>query len=72
MNETETLILKVIRDFVAQHGYAPTHAEIGARANVSVHTVAQYIARLEIRGFIEKGPRGHRNIKLLKREQEAA
>jgi SOS-response transcriptional repressor LexA len=72
MHEREALVLGVTRDFFAQHGYAPTLMEIGARANLSANTVAQYIARLEIRGFIKKGPRGHRNLQLVNKEPEAA
>jgi SOS-response transcriptional repressor LexA len=72
MNEKESLILGIIRDYIAQRGYSPTQAEIGARANTSATTVAHIVARLELRGFLEKNGGGSRNIKLLKKEPEAA
>lgn len=50
-------VLQAIRDHLAEHGWPPSIAEIGDRVGLrSKSTVHHYLAVLERRGDIERGP----------------
>ncbi|AXK87529.1 repressor LexA [Nocardia farcinica] len=49
-------ILEVIRDWVVEHGYAPSTRQIGAAVGLrSMSSVARHLRSLEERGFLRRG-----------------
>ena len=56
-------ILRVIRDWVDNHGYPPTMREIGAAVGLSSpSTVAHHLKTLEHLGYLRRDARGSRAV----------
>ncbi|MGQ4339904.1 MarR family transcriptional regulator [[Kitasatospora] papulosa] len=59
LSDRQEAILRVIGDWIVEHGEAPTVREIGARVGLaSTGSVAYQLGRLEARGLISRT--GHR------------
>ncbi|MFG3179841.1 MarR family transcriptional regulator [[Kitasatospora] papulosa] len=59
LSARQAAILRVIGDWIIEHGEAPTVREIGARVGLaSTGSVAYQLGRLEARGLIRRT--GHR------------
>ncbi|MFD8803336.1 LexA family protein [Streptomyces atroolivaceus] len=59
LSARQAAILRVIQDWITEHGEAPTVREIGARVGLaSAGSVAYQLGRLEARGLISRT--GHR------------
>jgi repressor LexA len=59
--------------YLAEHGYAPTLEEIGARFNLnSLATVHKHLTNLETKGLIRRTWNHSRAIELVRREQTRA
>ncbi|MFW6107325.1 MAG: transcriptional repressor LexA [bacterium] len=54
-----------IRDFIVEHGYAPTLAEIADGLGVAKPTVQQYLRVLEEKGVIARQRYAHRSIEIV-------
>ncbi|MFW6161706.1 MAG: transcriptional repressor LexA [Planctomycetota bacterium] len=61
-----------IRDFVADHGYAPTLAEMAEGLGVAKPTVQQYLQALEAKGAVARERYAHRSIEVLDEPKEGA
>jgi repressor LexA len=58
-------ILEFIRDFIIDHGYAPSFREIAKHFKLSsVATVAQHVAALEEKGYLKRSSNEARSIEL--------
>ncbi len=59
-------ILKVIKTFIAKHGYPPTVREIGKEVNLSSPaTIHFHLNKLSEKGYLKKGDSKNRAIELL-------
>ena len=62
-------ILNYIRDFMTQHGYAPTVRDIVRGCQISTSSVVQYhLNVLEKEGFIKRDPQIFRSIRLMDKD----
>lgn len=54
LTKKQSEILDFVRDFIDEHGYAPSYREIGENFNLSsVATVAEHINTLRSKGYLE-------------------
>lgn len=61
--KTKQRVLQFLKDYVADHGYAPTLTEIAKHLDVSaLSTVHEHLQFLEERGFIERSEGEERGI----------
>ncbi len=60
----QKLVLEFIRDFIAEHGLAPTYDEIGESIGTCKVTVLAHIQQLEKKGLIRRVPHASRAIEL--------
>ena len=59
LTSQEQKTLQFIRNYLAQHGYAPKFKEIGTAIGVQSHgTIHRYVQSLEDKGYIERA-KGH-------------
>ncbi|MFE9912902.1 LexA family protein [Streptomyces clavifer] len=59
LSDRQAAILRVIQDWITEHGEAPTDREIGARVGLaSTGWVVYQLVRLEARGLLSRT--GHR------------
>lgn len=66
--KTKQKVLQYLKDYIGQHGYAPTLTEIAKYMGVSaLSTVHEHLAFLEERGFIERADGEERGITLSNR-----
>lgn len=66
--KTKQKILQYLKDYIAQHGYAPTLGEIAKHMGVNaLSTVHEHLQFLEERGFIERAEGEERGIALTSR-----
>ena len=63
-------IVRFIRDFVAQHEYAPTMQEIADHLGVRRPTVFEHIEALQAKGALKRQPTRTRTIELAEEFQE--
>lgn len=66
LTELESRCLRTLRDYIAQHGHAPTLTELGARVGVSSRgTMHRYVSSLVDKGYLERSAKpGWRGIAL--------
>lgn len=65
VTERQLEVLKVVRDFINEHGYPPTLREIGDHFKItSLRGVTVHLDALEKRGYIKRGS-GPRTIQIL-------
>lgn len=71
MSEMKKRILQFIKDYIAQHGYAPSVREIGSAVGLlSTNTVYNHLHRLIELGELETDhPGSPRALRLPKREE---
>ncbi len=66
--KTKQKILQYLKDYISQHGYAPTLGEIAKHMGVhALSTVHEHLQFLEERGFIERAEGEERGIALTSR-----
>lgn len=66
--KTKQKVLQYLKDYIAQHGYAPTLTEIAKHLGVNaLSTVHEHLQFLEERGFIERHEGEERGISLTSR-----
>lgn len=66
-------LLSYLRDYIRDHGYAPTLTEIAKAFKVrSLATVHEHLAFLEKAGFIQRGKEGVRELTVLSTDAEEA
>ena len=65
LTPNQAKVLGCIRDFIREHGWAPTLDEIGQRAGVAKPTVQQYLQALEKKGAIRRRRYAHRSIEVV-------
>ena len=66
--KTKQKVLQYLKDYISQHGYAPTLTEIAKHMGVNaLSTVHEHLAFLEERGFIERAEGEERGITLSNR-----
>lgn len=66
--KTKQKVLQFLKDYISQHGYAPTLTEIAKYMGVSaLSTVHEHLQFLEERGFIERAEGEERGITLSSR-----
>lgn len=72
LTELESRCLKAIRDFISEHGYAPTLTELGQQVGVrSKGTMHRYISALVEKGFLERTAKpGWRGLALTERASQ--
>src|SRR4026208_2309482 len=59
-------ILDYLNDFILQHGYAPSLAEIGRRFGLSsLATVHKHLTNLQDKGFIKRAWNRSRSVELI-------
>ncbi|MBI4426290.1 MAG: transcriptional repressor LexA [Candidatus Kerfeldbacteria bacterium] len=64
-------ILQYLKDYIADHGYAPTLTEIAKEFKLSsLATVHEHVGFLEDRGFIRRIAGEERGIKVIERQRE--
>ncbi len=66
LTELESRCLKTLRDYISQHGHAPTLSELGARVGISSRgTMHRYVSTLVDKGYLERSAKpGWRGIAL--------
>lgn len=66
LTELESRCLKTLRDYISQHGHAPTLSELGARVGISSRgTMHRYVSNLVDKGYLERATKpGWRGIAL--------
>lgn len=66
LTELESRCLKTLRDYLSQHGHAPTLSELGARVGISSRgTMHRYVSNLVDKGYLERSAKpGWRGIAL--------
>ena len=66
LHPRERAVLDYIKQYGAEHGYAPSHREIQAGLGfLSNSTVTRWIQKLEAKGLLDRGYHGqHRAIRL--------
>ncbi len=63
--KTKQRVLQYLKDYIGQHGYAPTLTEIAKHLGVSaLSTVHEHLQFLEERGFIERAEGEERGLSL--------
>lgn len=63
--KTKQKVLQYLKDYISQHGYAPTLTEIAKHMGVNaLSTVHEHLQFLEERGFIERADGEERGISL--------
>ncbi|MFZ1106767.1 MAG: helix-turn-helix domain-containing protein [Rhodomicrobium sp.] len=62
-------VLQFIKEYIAEHGYSPSHEEMAQALDMHTSTTSRVVSALAQRGYVEKVGRW-RNIKL--RPQAAA
>ncbi len=71
LKERHKQVLKVIQEYRAKHGYAPSYREICARTDItSTSMVNYYLEQLEEMGYIERSENISRSIKIAGAAQE--
>lgn len=65
-------VLACIREYMVEHGYAPTVRELCGAAQASTATVVKHIQALQRHGFLRHHPRKARGIELLDGEAVAS
>ncbi len=66
--KTKQKVLQYLKDYISQHGYAPTLTEIAKHMGVSaLSTVHEHLQFLEAKGFIERADGEERGISLSSR-----
>lgn len=66
--KTKQKVLQYLKDYISQHGYAPTLTEIAKHMGVNaLSTVHEHLAFLEERGFIERAEGEERGLTLSNR-----
>ena len=66
LTSQEQKTLQFIRNYLAQHGYAPKFKEIGAAIGVQSHgTIHRYVQSLEDKGYIERTKNNSRGMALV-------
>lgn len=66
--KTKQKVLQYLKDYISQHGYAPTLSEIAKFLDVNaLSTVHEHLQFLEERGFIERAEGEERGITLTSR-----
>lgn len=71
--KTKQRVLQYLKDYIAQHGYAPTLSEIAKHLGVSaLSTVHEHVQFLEERGFIERTEGEERGLTLSNRVKSFA
>lgn len=66
LTKRQTEILKVLKKFIASHGYPPTVREIGSMLNLnSPATTHFHLNKLEEKGYIKKNESKNRALELL-------
>lgn len=66
--KTKQRVLQYLKDYIAEHGYAPTLTEIAKHLGVSaLSTVHEHVQFLEEHGFIERSEGEDRGISLAQR-----
>ncbi len=69
--KTKQKVLQFLKDYIAEHGYAPTLTEIAKYLKVSaLSTVHEHLQFLEERGFIERSEGEERGIVLTSKLQQ--
>ena len=59
-------VLDVIRDHIVRHGYPPSEREIARKLKIQwVRAVQNHLGALEKKGYIERGGRIRRGIRLM-------
>ena len=67
LTSQENNVLKFIRQYLAQYGYAPKFKEIGLAIGVtSQGTVHRYVQSLEDKGYIERAKGNARGMETLR------
>ena len=70
MNEDITQqIYNFIRDYIEEHGHAPSQREIASGCFIALGTVSKYLAILQVQGLIDREKRHTRSISLSKQLQ---
>ncbi len=66
LTELESRCLKTLRDYISQHGHAPTLSELGTRVGISSRgTMHRYVSNLVDKGYLERSAKpGWRGIAL--------
>jgi len=71
LKERHKQVLKVIQEYRAKHGYAPSYREICARTDItSTSMVNYYLEQLEEMGYIERSENISRSINIAGAAQE--
>jgi repressor LexA len=66
LTSQEQKTLQFIRNYLAQHGYAPKFKEIGVAIGVQSHgTIHRYVQSLEDKGYIERAKNNSRGMSLV-------
>lgn len=65
LTKKQTEILKFIRGFIEENGYAPSYREVGANFGItSTATVHEHVKNLERKGFLTSDPDSARSIEV--------
>jgi repressor LexA len=66
LTSQEQKTLQFVRNYIAQHGYAPKFKEIGVAIGVNSHgTIHRYVKSLEDKGYIERAKSHSRGMALV-------
>jgi REP element-mobilizing transposase RayT len=69
----QELILRIVQDFLALHGFPPTLKEIGDTVGiVNINAVRGHLLALERKGYITKAPERARSIQILRSPSPAS
>jgi DNA-binding MarR family transcriptional regulator len=65
LTDKQAKCLEFILNFFAEHRYYPTQREVAEEMDIRSNTAAMYLAPLIQKGYLLRGPKGHRrNISL--------
>lgn len=64
-NRNVQLVYEFVREFIAEHGFAPSQQQIADGCYLSRATIARYLDRLEALGYIIRQPHIARGITLV-------
>ncbi len=71
--KTKQRVLQYVKDYIGQHGYAPTLTEIAKHLGVSaLSTVHEHVQFLEERGYLERSEGEERGLSLTNRVRSFA
>lgn len=70
--QTRTKIMRFLREYITEHGYAPTYREIAASAGIVKSNVKHHLDALAAEGVLIFGYASPRSIVLLNKPQNAA